>query len=145
MDPYGSAQQVHDITPASATEAGTQSRSIGRTILALVFAILALNALVEAVAVALRIADEPATLGVLQGVVAVAGGAAAWGSWRAARWAPVAAIGYGVLTAIMVTALGPLLELDRAARRGLWAGAAVMLGFSLWAAWYLRRAARRAA
>lgn len=136
--------QPPDTTPAVAAAPRTPSRPVGRVVLALVFAILALNSLVEAVFVAFRIADEPGTLGVLQGAVAVAGAAAGWGSWRGTRWAPAAAIGYGVLTAIMIVALGRLLALDPAASRRLWAGAAVMLGFGLWAAWYLQRAARRA-
>ena len=68
--------------------------------------------------------------------------AAAWGSWAAARWAPAAAAAYGVVTAGVLVALGRLLDLDAAARGGLWAGAAAVLAFGVASAWYLRRVVR---
>jgi hypothetical protein len=111
----------------------------GRVVLAAVFALLALNALVQAALVPLGHSDDPPALTALQAVVGAAAVAAAWGSWTGTRWAPWAALLYGLVTAGMLAALGPLVALDADARRGVWIGAAVMLAFGLWAAWYLRR------
>lgn len=75
----------------------------------------------------------------LQTLVGLAGAAAAWGSWKGSRWAPAAAMLYGVVTAGMIVALDPLLDLGAEARGGLWTGAAIILLFSMIAGWYLRR------
>lgn len=61
-----------------------------------------------------------------------------------ARWAPVAALVYGVVTAGLLLALPPILDLEPSDARGLWLGAAIILLLVLWAAWYLRRSSRRA-
>ena len=117
-------------------------RSWGRVALAVVFALLALNAWAEVALVLLGHSDEPVALTVLKTLGGLAAAAAAWGGWAGARWAPGAAAGYGLLTAGMLVALDPLLDLGPDARAGLWTGAAAVLGFALWAAWYLRRALR---
>jgi hypothetical protein len=118
-------------------------RPPGRVVLAVVFALFALNALAQVALVPLGRTDDPAALTALQALIGAAGGAAAWGSWAGRRWAPVAAALYGLATAAMLAALGPLLGLDPDARGGLWGGAAGVLLFGLAAAWYLRRAAVR--
>ena len=117
-------------------------RSRGRVALAVVFAILALNAWVQVLLVLLGESGDPGALTVLQALVGIAGAAAAWGSWRGTRWAPVASALYGLVTAGMLAALVPLLGLEPDARGGLWTGAAAVLLFGLWAGWYLRRALR---
>ena len=61
-----------------------------------------------------------------------------------ARWAPVAALVYGVVTAGLLLALPPILDLEPSDARGLWLGAAIIVLLVLWAAWYLRRSSRRA-
>jgi hypothetical protein len=43
----------------------------------------------------------------------------------------------------MLLSLESVLGLEREARAGLWTGAAIVLAFDLWAAWYLRRAIDR--
>lgn len=108
-----------------------------------VFAVLALNAWGQVVAVALGHSDDPPLLVALQALIGAAGAAASWGIWRMARWAPVAGAMYGVVTAVMLLALGPLLSLEPGARRGLWAGAVGVLAFGLWSAWYIRRLVTR--
>ena len=120
-------------------------RSGGQVALAVVFALLALNAWGQVVLVPLRRSDDPAALTALQALVGAAGAAAAWGSWSGARWAPAAAAAHGTVTAGMLLALGPLLDLPADARGGLWLGAAVVLLFALWSVWYLRRVAARIA
>lgn len=121
-------------------------RSRAATVLSVVFGLFALNAWVQVV---LALADEssdPVPLTVLQFLVGGAAATAAWGSWRERGWAPLAAIFYGAITAAMLVALVPLLDLGPEARGGLWTGAVMMLLVGIVAAWYLRRAiARRAA
>jgi hypothetical protein len=120
-------------------------RARGRVALAVVFALLALNALVQVALVPLGHSGDPPVLTVLQALVGAAGAAAAWGSWAGTRWAPWAALAYGLVTAGMLAALVPLLELNPGARGGVWLGAACVFAFALWAAWYLRRSVARAA
>ncbi|MDF1505635.1 hypothetical protein, partial [Roseisolibacter sp. H3M3-2] len=60
------------------------------------------------------------------------------GSWARARWAPRAALGYGVVTAAMLGALPWILRLPADAHRGVRAGAAAVLLLSAALAWYLR-------
>jgi hypothetical protein len=107
--------------------------------LAVVFVLFALNALGQVVAVPLGHSDDPPMLTALQAAIGLAGLLAAWGTWTAARWAPVAAIAYGVVTASMLVALPMLLGLPPEARNGIWSGAAAAFVFSVWSAWYLRR------
>ncbi len=65
------------------------------------------------------------------------------GAWRSARWAWRPTLAYGVTTSAMVLALEPILQLGTAARGGLRAGAAIVLGLSAMLAWYLHRALAR--
>ena len=117
----------------------------GRVVVAAVFALLALNAWAQVALVPLGGSDDPAALTALQALIGAAGAAAAWGTWRSARWGAAAAVAYGVLTAGMLLALGPLLELPSDARGGLRVGAAAVLLFALSSALYLRRGVIRAA
>ncbi|HEU4631573.1 MAG TPA: hypothetical protein VFS08_17595 [Gemmatimonadaceae bacterium] len=120
-------------------------RSRGRVAFAVVFALLALNAGAQVVLALLHRSDDPSALTTLQALVSVTAAAAAWGSWTVARWAPGAALLYGLVTAAMLVSLEPMLDLPAEARVGLWTGGATVLLFGLWAAWYLRRdLARRA-
>ena len=70
------------------------------------------------------------------------GAAAAWGSFTGTRWASIAAAAYGVVTASMVVALGPILDLEAAAMKGLWLGAIVILAFGIMSALFLHRITR---
>ena len=120
-------------------------RSRIRVALVVVFALLALNAWAQVVLVPFGRSDDPPLLTALQLLIGAAGGLAAWGGWIGARWAPLAALGYGIVTAVMLLALTPLLDLGEEARGGLWVGAAVILAFTAWSAWYLRRERMRRA
>jgi hypothetical protein len=112
-------------------------------VLAVVFGLLALNAWLQVAFVAAGRSDDPLLLTALQVVIGAAGAAAGRGSWTAGRWAPAAAVAYGVVTAGMLLGLGPLLDLAADARGGLWASAAAVFAFALWSAWYLRRIVHR--
>ena len=121
------------------------ARSRGSIILVVVFTLFGLNAWVQVINAAIGGSDDPMALVILQTLVGTAGTAAAWGTWSGARWAPVAAMSYGVVTAVMLVSLGPLLDLAAEEMRGIWTGAAAVLLFGLWAGWYLRRSWRRTA
>ena len=108
-----------------------------------VFSALALNALVQVLLPMLGRSDDPPALTGLQTVIGIVGVAAAWSSWAGTRWAPASAALHGLATAGMLIALHPLLDLEPEARAGLWTGAAVMLAFGIWSAWYLRRVIER--
>jgi peptidoglycan/LPS O-acetylase OafA/YrhL len=114
-------------------------RSIGRILIAVLFALLALNAFMEVVG-----SDSPPALRALQALVGALAAATMWGAWSGARWSYAAATAYGFVTGGMIVALGPLLEMPLEERAGLWVGAAVILVFSLACAWFLRRMTRRA-
>lgn len=116
------------------------ARSRGRLVLAVVFTLLGLNAWAQVINASIGGSDDPAMLTLLQTLVGTTGIAAALGSWRGTRWAPVAAVAYGVATAAMLASLGLLLDLAPEEMRGIWAGAAAVLVFGVWAGWYLRRA-----
>lgn len=73
------------------------------------------------------------------GAFAIASGV---GVWRQAKWAPYAIAAWGVESAVMIVALGPLLSLEPAARNGLWVGAAIVLGMAAGSVWYLRGSMR---
>jgi hypothetical protein len=117
---------------------------IGARVIAVLFSLLALNALYELLSMASGTSDGPLTLAVLQGLVGVCGAATAFGAWTGARWAPALAALYGVIAATMIVALGPLLEMPAEERGGLLVGGAIVLVFSLACAWYLYWAFNRA-
>ena len=110
---------------------------IGARIIAVLFALLGLNALYELLSMVIGTSDGPVTLAVLQGLVGVSAVTTAFGAWIGARWAPALAALYGVIAAAMVVALGPLLAMPAEERGGLLVGGAIILAFSLACAWYL--------
>ena len=116
-----------------------------RVVLTVVYTLLALNAWIQVALVPLGRSGDPIALTALQALVGAAGASAAWGSWRLTPWAPVAALSHGAVTAGMLLALVPLLDLEAGARGGLAVGAGGLLLFALASAWYLRRALSRAA
>lgn len=124
----------------SSGETGTTSarRPRRNTALAIVFALLALNAWAQVILTLTGRSSDPWPLVILQTLVGATAATAAVGCWRVKRWAGAAALGYGVVGATLVAALGPLLDLAPEDRAGLVTGALVVLLFGLWAAWYLR-------
>ena len=117
---------------------------IGTRIVAVLFALLGLNALNELLDMVSGTSDGPATLAALQAAVGVTAVATAFTAWTGARWAPALAAVYGVIAAAMIVALGPLLDMPVEERGGLLVGGAIVLAFSLACAWYLHWAFRRA-
>jgi putative Ca2+/H+ antiporter (TMEM165/GDT1 family) len=119
------------------------SRSRGRAVLAVIFTLFALSAWWQVVQDLAGGNDSPRLLTLLQAVIGAIAVATAWGSWIGARWAPLFALLYGVITGGMVASLGPILDLPAASRNGLWSGGAIIFLFGLWSAWWLRRSLRR--
>ena len=115
------------------------ARSVGRTILSIVFALLALNAWAQGVLGLVGESSDPALLIALQAIIGATAAATAWSAWTGARWAAWAALAYGLVTAGMIVSLGPILDLSAQARSGLPLGAVVVLAVAALAAWYLRR------
>lgn len=120
----------------------TARRPGAQILLTVLFALLGLQAFVQAVLHLVGRDDDPAELMVLQAIIGVSGVMAARGAWTAARWSPLAALGYGALTAWMLFRLGPMLELEPEEARGIRIGALSVVLFALSAAWYLRRLVR---
>jgi len=114
-------------------------RSRVRAALAVLFVLLGLNAWTQVALDLTGNGGEPPPLIALQALVGASAAAAAWGTWRNARWASVACVLYGLVTAGMLAALPPLLDLPAEAGPGIWSGAALVLLFALSVAWYLRR------
>jgi hypothetical protein len=100
--------------------------------------VLALNAWAQVLLRLFHFSDDPPLLVAMQLVVGAAAALTVWGTWRSTRWASLAALAYGVFGAALLASLAPLLLLPPDARGGLWTGAAVVLLFGLWSAWYLR-------
>lgn len=117
-------------------------RGVGTIILSFVLVLLAANALVQGLGALVGWRDDPARLIAFQLASGSTALAAALGTWRGARWAPYLAVAYGVITAVMIASLGPMLALDDAERAGLPAGAAAVLVVALCLAWGIRRTQR---
>lgn len=117
-------------------------RTRGRTVLAILYALLACNAWVQVVLPLIGRSDDPRALTTWQAAIGAAALATAWGAWRGTRWAPAAALAHALTTAVMLLNLAPLLDLPADAVQGLRTGAAMVVLFGAGAAWALRRAAR---
>jgi peptidoglycan/LPS O-acetylase OafA/YrhL len=139
--PYRSPHRgTEELVPISHEEAPAR-RSIGRIVLAILFALFAIAAWMQVVFVPLGMTSDPPALTLLQALIGAAAAAAAWGSWSGTWWAPWAALLYGLVTAVMLIALGPLLGLPPDSRWGMWAGAVSVVLLALAAGSYLGRRA----
>ena len=116
--------------------------SVGRIIVAILFAALSFNALNEVLDMLRGESDGPPALLVLQTLCGVTAAATAWGAWRGARWSAALATLYGLIAAGMVVSLGPMLDMPVEERGGLWIGGGVILLFAVGCAWSLRRSTR---
>ena len=114
-------------------------RRAGAGVLAGVFALLCLADVWQLAQAAQGRHPDPPGLFLTHGMTSVLAGLAAVGSWRERRWAALAALGWGAVTAGMFVALGPVLDTPPAERPTLWVSAAVVAIGSLAAGWYLHR------
>jgi len=118
-------------------------RPFGRAAFAVVFALLGLSAWWQVVSDVMNRGNEPPILTGWQVIIGATAAAAAWGSWKGARWAPALALLYGVITGAMIASLAPILGLPAESRNGLWTGGTLILAFGIWSAWWLRRSLHR--
>ena len=68
---------------------------------------------------------------------------AAYALWTDKRWASWALAVAGAATAMLVVSLGPLLNMDSVARKGLWIGAATIAVMTAIGTWYVARHLKR--
>jgi hypothetical protein len=118
---------------------------MGRILVTLFFAFLCLNAWVQTILALFGQSDDPLLLRTWQLTSGAAAAVAAVGAYRLRRWAPHAVLAYGLITATMIVALGPMLELDESERAGLPMGAAAVAIICAALAFYLHRLVRRTA
>ena len=114
-------------------------RSRGRTLVAALFVVLAVNGWLQSVPVLFGEPTDSIALAAWQAVIGAVATATAWSAWRGLRWAPAAAAAYGVVTSAMLVALPFLVGIPSGERGGIWVGAAVVFAIGAWAAWYLAR------
>lgn len=114
-------------------------RGAGTIAITIVLTLLAANALVQAAAALVDWNSDPAQLTAFQFASGSSALAAAIGTWRRARWAVYLALGYGVITGIMIASLGSILELEEEARTGLRLSAAIVFLIGVALAWGIRR------
>lgn len=81
-------------------------------------------------------------LGLMQGAIGAAAMTAVVGLWRRARWTTAAILAWGVIAAVLVVLLEPLLGLDASERNGLLIGAATVLMITGVLYLYVRRSLR---
>jgi hypothetical protein len=112
-------------------------------VLGVLFGVLALIDWAQVLLNLLARSGEPPTLMALHFGTGAAAAATCWGYWRRMGWTPIAAVAYGVLTAVLLFALPSLLDLPLEARAGLRTGAAAVLLFALFSAAYFRADFRR--
>jgi len=112
-------------------------------VLTAIFGVLALIDWAQVLLALLRPSDNPSALTALHFGTGAAAAATYWGSWRRMRWAPMAAVAYGALTAVLLFALPSLLDLPVEARGGLRTGAAAVLLFAILSAVYFRASFRQ--
>ena len=122
--------------------AAPSRRSAGRTVIALLFVVLALSAWQQVFDDVRNASNEPLALTALQALIGALAAVTSWGAWIGARWSAALAAAYGIVTAVMLVSLGPLLAMPVEERGGLLIGAGVVLVITLPCAWYLRRASR---
>jgi len=118
-------------------------RKPGQIAVAVIYALLALNAWAQVVFALGGELSDPPILIVLQSLIGIAGTAAAWGAWAGTRWAAYAVAINGVITATMLVSLDPILGLGADARSRLFIAVAAVLVWTFLFAWYLYRLTRR--
>jgi hypothetical protein len=114
---------------------------IGHVVFAVLLAALCAADAWQLVQAARGAHPDPPSLLVTHGATALLAGAAAVGSWRRRRWAVLAVLGWGAVTAAMLVALGPLLDTPTAERPQLWVAAVVIACLASLTAWYLHQSA----
>jgi peptidoglycan/LPS O-acetylase OafA/YrhL len=107
-------------------------------ILSGIFVLLAAAEVIQLIQAARGEHPDPPVLLLTHALTGVLAGLAAFGLWRRRSWAPWAVVGWGILTAAMLVALGPILGEPGDTWRGYWLAAVVIAAFAAGSAWYAR-------
>ena len=91
----------------------------------------------------LREGHDPRLVTAGYAIVLVTGLVAAYALWRGLDWGPGALGLNGLMTAVFVVSLGPLLHIPPEARSGLWIGGGVIVVLTAAGFWYTQRRVRR--
>ncbi|MDH5233456.1 MAG: hypothetical protein OEW77_00755 [Gemmatimonadota bacterium] len=128
--------------PAPGAPAGTAPRSrVGLKVVALLMFFLGVNALAQAVRLALGFDTGPLLLTLWQVACGLLALLAAAGTWLGARWAAELIVVYGVFTGAMIASLRSMLAIDAEAGSGLLVAGAAAVAVCALLAWYVARAA----
>jgi peptidoglycan/LPS O-acetylase OafA/YrhL len=108
-----------------------------------IFVLLAAAEVIQLIQAARGEHPDPPVLLLTHALTGVLAGLAAVGLWRSRSWAPAAVVGWGILMAAMLVALGPILDEPGDASRGYWLAAVVVAAFAAVSGWYARSQTRR--
>lgn len=126
--------------PAEMTVQGAIRSRPGLKAVSLLMFFLAVNALVQAVRLALGWDTGPIALTLWQFACGLSALAAAAGTWLGERWSAGVIVAYGVITGALIVALYPMLALPQEARNGLIASGVGAVVVCALLAWYVARA-----
>ena len=118
-------------------------RHVSGRLLGVLFGAFAASDLSQVAEVLTGHASQPTPLAIEHALAGAAGGAAAVGLWRGARWTAAAVVAWGLATAVLLATLPAVLGLPREARPGIWTGAAIVLLITLAVTRYAWRRGRR--
>jgi peptidoglycan/LPS O-acetylase OafA/YrhL len=116
---------------------------VGLRVLSGIFALFAAAEVIQLIQAARGEHPDPPVLLLTHALTGVLAGLAAFGLWRGRSWAPAAVLGLGVLMAVMLVALGPVLDEPGDTWRGYWLAAVAAAAFAAGSARYARGRTRR--
>jgi hypothetical protein len=116
---------------------------VGLRVLSGIFAVFAAAELIQLIQAARGEHPDPPVLLLTHALTGLLAGVAAFGLWQARFWAPAAVLGWGVVMAAMLVALGPILDEPGETWRGYWLAAGAVVTFAAGSAWYAQGRTRR--
>ena len=122
---------------------GSTARTVGRVIIAGLFAYCGINAALEAWSeardIVMHVPEPLPGILLFQSAVFITSALSAIGTWRRSSWAPRAVTAWGAVGSVFVALLQAMLALPRAALPGLLVGAAFLLAMTAGVVAFLRR------
>jgi hypothetical protein len=118
-------------------------RRVDLRVLSGIFAVFALAEVIQLIQAARGVHPDPAVLLLTHALTGLLAGLATFGLWQARHWAPVAVLGWGFAMAVMLVALGPILDEPGDTWREYWLAAGAVVVFAAGSAGYARGRTRR--
>ncbi len=116
-----------------------ERRPVGHWVVMALFAAVGVNAMAEVLeGLTNRPTGSLLVVAGLQAFTALLAFLAVAAIWKRAAWSTAVIVLWGVISAVMLMLLEPLLHLGREARSGLVTGALVILVVAACSAWYVR-------